>query len=243
MAEHFYATPEEIARVDAALTKTQGNRKHAAIALGLDPKKVYDMVCDNGPLAAKWGKKHPDAVEPGPDTDIHREPGLRPMEEKVAVAITKQDAELHKGWQRLGFDNKERKFLAQLQGTYARSYSATLDLAYGGCAHANTRLLLVLENLTEKVADIEAHPEKYQLKAYTKDGSPYVCKSSTDYLREFHGLIVQVSAELRKMGDSAMAANVLRLKIERMRREQAKPDEAKKVAGWDGTTPIEVTNG
>lgn len=232
MADNFYATPEEIARVDAALTKTQGNRKHAAIALGLDPKKVYDMVCDNGPLAAKWGKKHPDAVEPGPDTDIHREPGLRPMEvdeQKVVEALNKEDALLGKGLTRLGFNTKEKRFLQQLSQTYRSSFSSVLDLAHGGAAQANVRLLLVLENLTEKLADIEANPSKYELRAFTKDGTSYVAKSANDYSKEFHALVVAVASELRRAGETALKANALRMKFEQMRQQNNGP---KKVAGW-----------
>lgn len=239
------ATPDEIELVDAALEKCNGNRVLAAAALGWDAQRVQNLVICSPRLNAKWvNPRTPKNVEPGEVTDMHRERGLKPktipeQQEALVEAVSKQDALLHKGWSKLGFNSKERKFLAGLQNTYARNFAATLDLAAGGSAHANTRLLLVLENLTEKIGDIREHPENYRLYTVTKAGDQVLVKSEHDYEREFHALLVQVSAELRKMGESAMKANELRLKVEKLRAAQ-QAQGPKKVAGWDAATPVET---
>ena len=96
---HRPATPEELAAVDAALEKTKGNRAHAAMALGMEPRRIYNLVQNNPHLKAKWSAVLPTPPEPGPDTDLHRPPPLEPFsptEVKVVDAITK--AELKDGF-------------------------------------------------------------------------------------------------------------------------------------------------
>ena len=229
-------TPEELQRIDAALERTGGHRRLAAEAIGMEPNRLIDAVNDNPILRTKWNNVHKDAVEPHLATEIHREKGLKalplPEQEKaVAVAVEKQDALLHKGWAKLGFDGSERKFLAQLQATYARNFKGTMDLAYGGAAHANVRLLMALERVNDKIKDIQEHPEKYRVYGIAKSGGEILLKNEHDYLSDFTKLLTSVAGELRKAGDSAMKANELRLKVEKLyaQKDLAGP---KKVAGW-----------
>lgn len=233
------ATPEEIAAVDAALEQTKGNRVHAAMALGMEAKRVYNLVQGNAHLSAKWGAKAPQPPQPGPDTDLHRPPPLEPFtpsEMKVVDAITKEDALLQKGWKRLGFSSEERKFLAGLQASYAGNLKSTMDLAYGGAAHANTRLLLALEDLREKLEDIKANPDNYR-RTYTTEHGERESKGPDEYYKEFYELFVKVSAELRKMGDSVTKANELRLKMEKLRMQQTAKTRSE--AGWETAKPAE----
>lgn len=230
---HRPATPEELAAVDAALEKTKGNRAHAAMALGMEPRRIYNLVQNNPHLKAKWSAVLPTPPEPGPDTDLHRPPPLEPFsptEVKVVDAITKEDALLQKGWKRLGFNPDERKFLAGLQASYAGNLKSTMDLAYGGAAHANTRLLLALEDLKEKLEDIKAHPDNYR-RSFMTDHGERESKGPDEYYKEFYDLFVKVSAELRKMGDSVTKANELRLKMEKLRMQQS--SKARSEAGWE----------
>lgn len=234
------ATPEEIARIDAALEQTHGNRAHAAAALGMEPKRVYNLVQGNPHLRAKWVTRPADPPAPGPDTDLHRPPPLEPFsatEQKIVVAITREDAALQKGWTRLGFNRDERKFLAGLQASYAGNLKSTMDLAYGGAAHANTRLLLALEQVTEKLQDIQKNPDAYRRSFMTEHGERE-SKGPDEYLKEFYDLFVRISAELRKMGDSVTKANELRLKMERLR--MAQQSKTRSEAGWETAKPAEA---
>lgn len=229
------ATPEEITAIDDALTLTKGNRAHAAVALKMDPQRVYNVVKSNPYLKAKWATKPESPVEPTPAADLHREPPVvsepfTKSEQDQVMAITREDATLQRGWSRLGFDSKERKFLAGLQATYAGNLKSTMDLAYGGAAHANTRLLLLLEQITEKIADVHAHPEKYH-RTYMTEHGVRESKGPDEYLLEYTKLATMVSAELRKMGDSVTKANELRLKMERLR--MAAQSKVRQEAGWD----------
>lgn len=235
------ATPEEIARIDAALEATKGNRTHAAIALKVEPQRVINLVQTNPYLHLKWGSKPDSPIAPTPAADIHRPKPLvsepfTSSEKEMVVAIKREDLMLQRGWKRLGFDAEQRKFLAGLQATYAGNLKSTMDLAYGGAAHANTRLLLLLESLIEKIADIKAHPDKYE-RSYMTEHGVRTTKGADEYLKEFTDLAVKVSSELRKMGDSVTKANELRLKMERLR--MAQRDPVRREAGWETAKPAE----
>lgn len=227
------ATPEEVARIDAALEAVKGHRGLAAKAIGMEPKRVYNLVTTNPYLRAKWCTKVPVVPEPGLASEMHRDAPLSPFskgDEEVAIAVTKEDAKLHRGWNKLpGFGTKERKFLAQLQNTYAGNFKGTMDLAYGGAAHANARLLLALENLTEKLHHIDEHPEEYTRDYMTEHGTRET-KSAEEYRLEYYDRFIKIAEALRKSGDSMAKANELRLRVEKMRAQKEGP---KKVAGWE----------
>ena len=237
---NFPPTPEEISFLDAALERTNGVRAHAALALGWDPQKVHNIIGTNAHLRAKWLNKNAEAVAPGLDTDLHRPPALEPFspgEKKVVDALNREDASLQKGWKRLNFKPEERKFLAGLQASYAGNLKSTMDLAYGGAAHANTRLLLALEDLKEKLEDIKANPDNYRRSFMTEHGERE-SKGPDEYYAEYYKLFVQVSAELRKMGDSVTKANELRLRMEKLRMTHM--TKVRSEAGWDTAKALEV---
>jgi hypothetical protein len=237
---NFPATPEEISVLDAALERTNGVRVHAAQALGWDVKRVHNMIGLSPHLRAKWLNKNAEPVQPGPDTDLHRPPALEPFtpsEKKVVDALNLEDASLQKGWKRLNFKPEERKFLAGLQASYAGNLKSTMDLAYGGAAHANTRLLLALEDLKEKLEDIKANPDNYRRSFMTEHGERE-SKGPDEYYAEYYKLFVSVSAELRKMGDSVTKANELRLRMEKLRVTQL--TKVRSEAGWDTAKKVDA---
>lgn len=233
-------SPEEVAAIDAALEKTNGNRVHAAMALGMDETRVYNCVRNNPHLRAKWLKKEPEPVEPGMAADMHREKPVSPFtpaEVKTVDALNAEDAALQKGWKRLGVSASDRKFLAGLQASYAGNFKSTMDLAYGGAAHANTRLLLALEDVARKLEHIREHPEEYH-RTYMTEHGVRESKGPDEYYKEFYQIFIEISGELRKMSDSVTKANELRLKVERMR--LAQQTKTRSEAGWDiPTKPAE----
>lgn len=233
-------TPEDRVLIDEALIKTKGNRDHAAAVLGWEKSRFNSMLFSDAILRAKWMREPDKDIEVTPAAEIHRPEMAVPLpaEKEIVVAITKEDAVLQKGWKRLGFDQDERKFLAGLQATYAGNLRSTMDLAYGGAAHANTRLLLVLEKLVEKIEDIQNHPENYH-RVYTTEFGERESKGPDEYLKEFYDLFVSVSGELRKMGDSVTKANEMRLKMARLEMEHR--SKKKTEAGWETSKPAEKT--
>lgn len=239
-APRQFVTRELIQRLDAALETTGGNRNHAAQLLQMDNSRVNYIIGSDPHLRYKWGKKEMTPPEPSPAADVHREPGV----EVFNAALEKQDALLQQGWKRLGFNSNERKFLEQLQLSYAGNIKGTLDLAYGGLAHANTRLLLALEEVCEKIADIIKNPQNYE-RSYTTQFGERVSKTADEYRLEYETLRVKIADQLRKMGDSATKANLLRLKAEQLKLEKEGVVK-KKEAGWlpttsDKTVDAEVT--
>lgn len=222
-------TPEEIQRIDRALETTKGHRAAAAELLEMPEQRVYDGVRDNPYLRAKWIGD----VPPPPDdaTDLHRDP-VSPFDEKVAAALDKQDALVARSRGKLpGFKPEEQDLMLRVMKTYAGQYKLAADLSHSGAVHANARLLMLIEKLNDRLADIVENPGKYDRVMETKGGVT-VTKSSADYYKETADQIIKAADALRKMAETVNRGTETRMKIEKMKQE-AKSGKVKKVAGWD----------
>lgn len=231
-------TPEEIARIDAALEACKGSRKLAATALGVEYTRVCAAVKDNPVLRAKWIETGATEIEPGLDTELSRPNPVAAQGERVVNALNKQDAIIAKRGHKLpGFSNKEQKFFAGIMSVYAGNYKTAADFTHAGAVHAAGVLVVQLEKARERLQDIEDNPQEYQRTSMGLHGES-ITKSAADYWRETSDLIVKTADALRKMNASVLQSNELRLKIEKLRAEKAKTVKAE--AGWEVSAP---TNG
>jgi hypothetical protein len=238
------ATPEEIQRIDAALEAVKGHRGHAAIALGVEPKRLYDLVSKNEYLRAKWvtNESTQTPVQPGLASEIHREAPLAPfgIDHAAVAGLDAQDAMLEKKGPKLaGFARKEQKFIGELMTSYSGSIRTAMDLTHSGAVYATGRLALLLKNLTEKLEHIEENPDEYELVAYTKTGDRYVTKSAHEYYRETADLIAKISGELRKMNATVHQTNEMRLRAKKL--EMSNNQKVVSVAAWE--SPVKMTEG
>lgn len=228
------ATPrEELERIDAALEACKGHRANAAVAIGMEPKRLADLCLTNPYLRAKWGSGQ-EAVVPSLASEIHRDEPLKPFGVDTAVvrAIDAQDELVtEKGAKLAGFARSEQKFLGGLMKAYAGSVRTAMDFSYAGAVHANGRLVLLLENLSNKLRDIEENPGNYELEAYTRDGTRYVIKGPNEYYKDTADLISKVSGELRKMNGTIHQANEMRLRMKKL--EMLSENNVTKVAAWE----------
>jgi hypothetical protein len=228
-------TPEDIAMIDEALILTKGNRALAAKMLGLDSKRVQNIVRNVPGLAAKWmDRPVPDG---GLASDIHRPmpiavkiPDVLPAEEAVVDALTQQDELLQKGWRRLGFTAKERNFLSGLQASYTGNLSGLQALTTGGLSHSASRMILILEQIYEKMKEVEAEPEKFEI-TYSTEFGVRIQRTADQVFMDLVDRAVKVSETIRKMGDSVEKAVEIRLKVEKLQRERTEK-VVKKAAGW-----------
>lgn len=215
------ATPELLARLDEALTRTRGNRRHAGDMLGLTFENINYMVRSTPGLKAKWG-----VPEDPPEVDTLSQELDRPspMEElrkerqATADALTRQDAIVEKSKAELpGFSARDRRFFSSIIAAYANDLKSTLDFSYAGAVHANAKLVLTLEKLCNRLARIESHPEEFVRTSVGRDGTENETKGPGEYLKETVSMIVSVSSELRKLSTTVAQAQEIRLKVERLR--------------------------
>jgi hypothetical protein len=231
-------TPEEIYRIDKALEATKGNHTHAAMALGITALEVHTAVRHNPALQAKWSPTYKPPVEPTEASDLHRDTPPAVAAAKIVDAINKQDALVAKRGTKLpGFTNKEQKFFAQLMSCYAGNYKTAADFAHSGAVHAAGRLVSALEKANDRLLDIEENPDKYTRSTMGMHGEN-VTKTPAEFWNDTMNLIVKITGELRKMNQSVLQSNELRLRIEKLKQSQAK--EVKSVPGWEPGKAVEA---
>ena len=229
-------TADELRRIGEALDTTGGHRANAATMLGVSEERIRNAVLNTPWLKAKWGTKFEEGVPASeiPADELHRDPSpVNPAELASAIATMKEDQALIKnGWGKLGYTPQEVEFMQHLQLQYASNLKGTMDLAYGGSAHAVTRLLMTLEKINRQIADVEANPDKYEVEAMTNSGHSYIAKTPHDHLLELYDRLISVADCLRKMNVSLTEANRTRLAMAKMAKEQAASLGPKKVAAW-----------
>jgi hypothetical protein len=239
MAFVFKLTPEMAGRIDEALSRTNGNRSHAGDMLGITTGNIDYAISVTPGLRARWGKP---LTEPETDTlaseiDRPSPPEIVQQEEaKVVKALDKQDDIVAKSNGALpGFTKKDSRFFGSLIAAYAQDLKTTLDFSYAGSVHANARLVLVLEQMCDRLADIGKNPQNYSRVTIGRDGVSNETKGPSEYVKETVDMIVKISAELRKLSTSVAQAQELRLKVEKLR---AASKGTKTVASWDPSVPL-----
>lgn len=225
-------TPEEVALIDEALTRTKGHRAFAAKVLGIEPDRVYGAMDYCPDLRAKWGK--PDVPGESLAEEVHRPKSLKvavpPGDEAVMEAVTAQDEALAKGWKKMGMAADDRRFLSNLQSAYGGNLKGLADLTAGGLAHAAARLLLLLEKTYEKIVDVVENPDAYRRTYMTEHGTRE-SKGPDEYYLEFTDRAIKLSDQLRKVSDTAESAQKIRLQVEKLTRDRQEK-VVKKVPGW-----------
>lgn len=233
-------TEPEIFRIQAALEKTGGHKANAAKMLGIEPQRLYNVVKNTPSLASQWMNRG-DCKVPTEGDLVNRlspegEPALSPIAAssyRVVKALEKQDELLTKGWEKLGYNEKEVDFLANLQKEYAANTRKTTDLTYAGAAHTATRLMLEFQKVLDSIRDIDEHPENYHRTAFSKDGGEYEVKGPHEFRLELYNVLIKIADTLRKTNGDLTEANKVRLAIMKMERELAQKDGPKTVAGWE----------
>lgn len=224
-------TPEQIQRIDAALDATKGSRTQAAIVLGLEPVNISDAIRFNPVLKAKWSNDLAAPPAPGLDTEIDRPTPAAIAAEKVVAAINKQDSLVErKGAALPGFSKKEQKFFAALMTTYAGTYKTAADFTHSGAVHAAGCLVSALEEARERLKDIEDNPNAYTRVSQGMHGES-VTKMPAEFWNDTMNMIVKITDALRKMNQSVLQSNELRLRIDKLKQSQTK--EVKAEAGWE----------
>lgn len=229
-------TDEDKAQLTAALERTNGNRRHAALMLQWDEKRVHNMIQHHADLNARWSTR-PAQVELSRASDLDRPPTeiaqFSPDAIKAAEALANQDAIMMKSWEKAGFDEKQRNFLHTLQSSYAIPLKNTLDLTYGGAVHIATRLLLQIESLCARLKDVEDNPDKYERVHVTEFGENVV-KNNHEFYLELYDRLIATCGEFRKVNTDVTKAAYVRAQLEQLKQGNGgKPTKP----GWSTQAP------
>lgn len=215
-------TEDELGRIDAALTRTNGHRAAAARLLNIKPERVYTVLKHNPTLRLKWGTDKPEM--PDPDTgEIDRKPSLvSPADEAVAVATAKQDALLSKGLRGTKlFKSEEVDFLSSIEATYGTNIVGTLQLAQAGMAHSLVKLLMLQRRLESLIDVIDANPDDFVREVHVPGGAVNIGKDAHEFRLELVDRLITVSAEIRKMSESGNKAALTRAQVEKIKSDLA----------------------
>lgn len=231
-ARYGAVTDDDRQRVDLAMERAQGNRKHAAQMLGMEYQRLVNIIKTSPNLHSKWVAVDHKAPN-GFANEIHRDAPVTPFSNEqiaAAEAVEKQDALLATGWKKLGFSTEQKNFLQTIQKEYTGNLRGTLDLTYGGMIHSYTKLLFVFEDLLKRIADVDEHPENYRRDMSTKAGD-FEIKGPHEFRCELYDRLLAVSAELRKVNSDATKANWVRAQIQKISAGN-EPGAKRKKPGW-----------
>ena len=226
-------TEDDVLRADAAMERTCGHRRHAAILMGVTPERLKSILENTDSLREKWTQKQK-PINTGflGEVDRGREP-LKAMtreQQAIADAIARQDALVSGSWAKLGYSDDQKEFLQNLQAAYSTNLQGTLNLTYGGMVYSYTKLMFAFEDVLHRIEAIDEDPDKYVREACTQFGVNEV-KGPHEFRCELYDRLIAISAELRKVNSDATKANWVRAQIERLK-TGANGEGKRKKAGW-----------
>lgn len=227
-------TEDLIQRIDAALDKTMGHRVHAATILGIDPKRLSNVVYNSPALRAKWGKHVKDVPEPGLVSEIHREATLSPFtpeEIAIANAQAKQTALWSKGMDQLGFTQDKKDFLEAVQNQHGQHWKQMAQMFQGGVSYTATELLYQFKKLNETIADTYENPEDYDRHMENQWGS-YVTKTAHEVRMELTDRALSIAEMFRKLESDSERSTLIAAQVERLKVEGAQDVKKRKQAKW-----------
>lgn len=115
-------------RIHEALEATGGSKAEAAKLLGLDKKKLKDVIAHSPDLSTRWGY---DEVTPPDDVDsIYREP-ISPDQERLAIAYEQESKKFRGDFKSL-LRPEEIEMALELQRVNKQRFTDLLDIANAG---------------------------------------------------------------------------------------------------------------
>ena len=228
-------TPEEIEKYDAVLEKTDGTFTSAAKILGINKETLRKRIEKTPSLKAKWGTLSKAEKDPAEDGEMHRPLVFSPEEQK-ALAEAKESAQLQKGFRKLGYDDEQIAFLADVGQLSYGSLDCVLDLTIGGMTKTYTDLLLLIKKLQDKLSDVLENPDNY----YEEQNNGAIIQTPHKVAMDLTDRINELGKEMRHINTAAEQGRVTRYKIDEIR--AAKEEEQKGKPRKPGWNPFGPTN-
>ena len=210
-------TPEEIEVYDKALEASDGVMLQAAKVVGVSYDKFKSHIYGNPTLSMKWGKRQK-RVDPSEDKNLHR-PMVFTPEQKAAIAEAKEAKVIQGGLKKLGYNDEEMEYLADVAQCGMKSLDSVLDLTIGGLTKTFADQMLLLKKLKEKLADVLENPDNY----YEEQSNGMIIQTPHKVTMDLVDRINAISKETRHVNTAAEQGRVTRYKLEEIR--QTKEDE------------------
>jgi hypothetical protein len=227
-------TDDLILRVDAALDKTQGHRGHAAILLGIETKRLNNIIGWTPPLRAKWGKHDREIPDSSDASEIHRDASIPPFTPEELALVEAQTAEnkvWERGMQRLNFTPEKHEFLAAVMENHGTHWKHMAQMFQGGVSYTATELLFQFNKINSTIADTYDHPEKYDRKMENQWGV-YVTKTAHEVRMELTDRALSIAEMFRKLNADSERALLITAQVEKLKVEHAEDVKRKKKSGW-----------
>lgn len=238
-------TEDQILRIDAALTKTMGHRAHAAEILGIEPKRLNNVIGSNEGLRAKWGKH---VVEVPTSTDVsemHRPAPVTPPDPDAALveAHAKESAVWAKGMEKLGFTEEKRDFLQAVQSHHGNHWKQMSQMFQGGVSYTATELLFQFNKINATIQETYDHPEKFNRTMENQWGS-YFTKTAHEVRMELTDRALAIAEMFRKLNSDSERATLIAAQVEQLKVEQAQDVKKRKKAKWAAKpVPVKESDG
>ena len=215
-------TPEEIEVYDKALESTNGVMNQAAKVVGVAYANFKSHIYRNPTLSMKWGKRK-QREDPSENKDLHR-PIMFTEEQKAAIAEAKETKVIQGGLKKLGYNDEELDYLAEVAQCGMKSLDSVLDLTIGGLTKTFADQMLLLKKLKEKLTDVLEHPDDY----YEVQSNGMIIQTPHKVTMDLVDRINAISKETRHVNTAAEQGRVTRYKIEEIRRTKEEENKTGK---------------
>ena len=229
-------TEDTIRRVDAALESTGGHRAHAGQLLGMEEKRVHNLINTHEILRAKWGKSPKNPPEPGLAAEMHREEAVMPFsksEAEIAAAVEAEDDLWRVGYEKLNFTPAKKEFLGAVMNAHGNHWTAVTQMFQGGVSYTATELLFMFHKLEKEIQRTFETPDAFVRTAVTKTGDSYVVKDAHEFRLEMMDRALHIAEMFRKLHSDSERAQLLHAQIEKLKVQDAKSVKKRKQAAWN----------
>lgn len=160
------ATVEDIARLNATLELTKGDRKAAANILGTSLTRINGLIATYHSLSTRWrisDKVAAGETEINDVTTIDREENKAialTEEEKRSIALASQEKKLNKSLAKLGFKSQEIEAISSVESFAGQHFQETLSIMHGSMLKSAMRLMLLAERIEQEHLQNEGLDER-----------------------------------------------------------------------------------
>jgi hypothetical protein len=143
-------TKELDAAIDVAMTESGGDTEQAAKLIGIERSALQNRLKASRILRERWVDKLTEM--PKTSVAIHRPPLDPPAsEEELDAAMSKQDALVRRGIERMGFSGPTLDLAISLQSFQRRHFMSSLDLMGGGLVKQYLDIMVEIDRLNKLI--------------------------------------------------------------------------------------------
>jgi transposase-like protein len=195
-------TPDEKARIHAALEKTGGDYGAAAEIIGIERGQLSAIIHNNKDLKLRWTTPREFTTPPSDAVTISRPviptaapaPAL-PSDEEIARAIEREDALVRKGMEAIGVTGPKLDTALALQKFHQKHFQRAIELLGGGITKQFIDLMSEVESINKELAGVLTPQRELLLR---EDRSRLLDLMNKFYDRANQAVLTQAKVEVLK---------------------------------------------